>query len=94
MKIASDLAAAAKVFKEAANQGNPARIAEGVKFYIAAASEKEQRIAEEEGSWDTLVSAGAIVLPAGCGPCIGLGTGLLEAGEVGISASNRNFKGY
>lgn len=90
---ASDLAAAAKVFKEAANQGNPARIADGVKFYIAAASEKEQRIAEEEGSWDTLVSAGAIVLPAGCGPCIGLGTGLLEAGEVGISASNRNFKG-
>ncbi len=27
------------------------------------------------------------------GPCIGLGTGLLEAGEVGISATNRNFKG-
>jgi homoaconitate hydratase len=24
---------------------------------------------------------------------IGLGTGLLEDGEVGISASNRNFKG-
>ena len=32
-------------------------------------------------------------LPAACGPCIGLGTGLLEAGEVGISATNRNFKG-
>ena len=32
-------------------------------------------------------------LPAGCGPCIGLGTGLLEAGQVGISATNRNFKG-
>lgn len=53
----------------------------------------EQQAAEEAGDWQTLVDAGAIVLPSGCGPCIGLGTGLLEPGEVGISASNRNFKG-
>ena len=31
--------------------------------------------------------------PRGLRPCIGLGTGLLEPGEVGISATNRNFKG-
>ena len=92
---ASDIAAAARVFKEAAekNGGQVPKIAEGVKFYIAAASIPEQLAAEGAGDWQTLVEAGATVLPAGCGPCIGLGTGLLEPGEVGISASNRNFKG-
>jgi homoaconitate hydratase len=90
---ASDLAAAAKVFKEASQSGKPATIAPGVEFYIAAASIPEQEAAEEAGDWETLLNAGAKPLPAGCGPCIGLGTGLLEPGEVGISASNRNFKG-
>ncbi|MCJ1286517.1 mitochondrial Homoaconitase [Xylographa opegraphella] len=92
---ASDLAAAAKVFKDAAekNEGKIPRIADGVEFYIAAASLPEQIAAEEAGDWQALLDAGAQPLPAGCGPCIGLGTGLLEPGEVGISASNRNFKG-
>ncbi|RMZ89209.1 hypothetical protein DV736_g3562, partial [Chaetothyriales sp. CBS 134916] len=92
---ASDLAAAAKVFKDAAkaNGGKIPKIANGVNFYIAAASLPEQQIAEEAGDWQALVQAGAQALPAGCGPCIGLGTGLLEPGEVGISATNRNFKG-
>lgn len=92
---ASDLAAAAKVFKEAAaaNGGQIPKLADGVEFYIAAASLPEQQIAEDAGDWQTLLEAGAIALPSGCGPCIGLGTGLLEPGEVGISATNRNFKG-
>ena len=82
----SDIAAAADVLKNH-------KIAPGVEFYIAAASSLVQREAEELGHWDTLVSAGAKVLPAGCGPCIGLGVGLLEEGETGISATNRNYKG-
>lgn len=92
---ASDIAAAARVFREAAeaNGGKVPKIADGVKFYIAAASLPEQQIAEAAGDWQVLLDAGAEALPAGCGPCIGLGTGLLEPGEVGISASNRNFKG-
>lgn len=86
---ASDIAAAAAVFK-----ANPtAKIADGVEFYIAAASTLEQEVATKAGDWDTLINAGAKPLPAGCGPCIGLGTGLLKDGEVGISATNRNFKG-
>ncbi|CZS97606.1 probable homoaconitase, mitochondrial precursor [Rhynchosporium graminicola] len=90
---ASDLAAAAKVFIDASTCGSPAKIAPGVEFYIAAASIPEQEAAEDAGDWQALLDAGARPLPAGCGPCIGLGTGLLEPGEVGISASNRNFKG-
>ena len=91
----SDIAAAAKVFKDAAtqNDGVIPKIAEHVRFYLSAASLPEQQAAEEQGDWQTLLDAGAQPLPSGCGPCIGLGTGLLEPGEVGISASNRNFKG-
>lgn len=81
-----DLEAAARVM-----EGK--RVASSVKFYIAAASAAVQAEAERRVIWQKLVAAGAIPLPPGCGPCIGLGEGLLEAGEVGISASNRNFKG-
>jgi len=69
------------------------KVADGVKFYVAAASSEVQKLAEQKGYWNDLLQAGAIELPPGCGPCIGLGTGLLEDGEVGISATNRNFKG-
>ncbi|KAJ2914080.1 hypothetical protein MD484_g6346, partial [Candolleomyces efflorescens] len=82
----SDIAAAADVIRGK-------KVAPGVEFYIAAASSAVQQEAEALGHWEALVQAGAKTLPAGCGPCIGLGTGLLEDGEVGISATNRNYKG-
>jgi homoaconitate hydratase len=69
------------------------KIADGVSFYVAAASAEIQAKAEADGSWSALLDAGATPLPSGCGPCIGLGTGLVEDGEVAISATNRNFKG-
>jgi homoaconitate hydratase len=69
------------------------KVAQGVEFYIAAASSEVQSESEKRGDWQILLDAGAIPLPPGCGPCIGLGIGLLEDGEVGISATNRNFKG-
>ena len=79
--------------KEAAEIVRGKKVAEGVEFYIAAASSEVQKQSEIAGYWQELIDAGAKVLPPGCGPCIGLGTGLLEDGEVGISATNRNFKG-
>jgi len=82
----SDIAEAAAVM-----EGN--RVSQGVEFYIAAASSLVQQESERLGHWGALVASGAKVLPAGCGPCIGLGTGLLQEGETGISATNRNYKG-
>lgn len=82
----SDIEAAAKVIKGK-------KVADGVEFYVGAASSFVQKDAEKSGAWKDLLDAGAVPLPAGCGPCIGLGTGLLKDGEVGISATNRNFKG-
>lgn len=80
-----------------------------MEFYVAAASSEVQKDSEERGDWQALLDAGAIPLPPGCGPCIGLGkglarshepdliffaaAGLLQDGEVGISATNRNFRG-
>ncbi|MCP4547514.1 MAG: homoaconitase [bacterium] len=69
------------------------KIAPGVDFLVAAASREVQAAAEASGDWQTLLDAGARTIPPSCGPCIGMGTGLLDAGEVGISATNRNFKG-
>jgi homoaconitate hydratase len=90
----SDMAAAARVFREAAKkEGKPAKVAPGVEFYVSAASLPEQEMAEEAGDWKVLVDAGAHILPSGCGPCIGLGRGLGEDGDVLLSSSNRNFSG-
>jgi homoaconitate hydratase len=81
-----DLEAAAGVLKGK-------KVASTVQFYLGAASQWVQQEAEKRGVWQILMDAGARPLPPGCGPCIGLGVGLLEKGEVGISATNRNFKG-
>jgi len=64
-----------------------------VDFYIAAASKEVEDECKKAGYWDILINAGAKALIPGCGPCIGLGEGLLNENEIGISATNRNFKG-
>ncbi|MFG0305561.1 MAG: aconitase family protein [Phycisphaerales bacterium JB040] len=83
----SDLEAAAAVF------GDDRAVAPGVRFYIAAASSRVEQAARASGVWDRLLRAGAQPLPPGCGACIGLGAGTLEPGEVGLSATNRNYQG-
>jgi homoaconitate hydratase len=81
-----DIAEAARIVKGK-------HVAAGVEFYLAAASAEAQQRAMQDGHWKALLDCGAIELPPGCGTCIGLGVGTIKAGEVGISATNRNFEG-
>jgi 3-isopropylmalate/(R)-2-methylmalate dehydratase large subunit len=81
-----DLRAAAEVLKGK-------QVAKGTRLLIAPASTNVTRLAIEDGTLGTLVNAGAILLPSGCGACAGLGAGILADGETCIASTNRNFKG-
>ncbi len=69
------------------------RVAPGVRLLVAPASRRVLQEASARGILDTLIAAGASVLPSGCGPCFGGHGGLLGAGERAIGTHNRNFVG-
>ncbi|NDC58848.1 MAG: 3-isopropylmalate dehydratase, partial [Alphaproteobacteria bacterium] len=77
----------------AARALNGRAVAPGVRLLIAPASQQISRQAAQEGVLATLLEAGAILMPSGCGACAGMGAGVLAEGEVCISSTNRNFKG-
>jgi homoaconitate hydratase family protein len=49
--------------------------------------------AMKSGALYDLAEAGCVILNSGCGPCLGAHEGIMAAGEVCLSTSNRNFKG-
>jgi 3-isopropylmalate/(R)-2-methylmalate dehydratase large subunit len=81
-----DLAVAAAILKGK----KPAPV---VRLLVAPASRRILLDAIEAGYIQTLVEAGAIILPPGCGPCLGLHQGVLGDGESCLTTANRNFKG-
>jgi len=64
-----------------------------VRLLIIPASRKIYLEAIKQGFIEIFIRAGALVLNPGCGPCLGAHQGLLAAGEVCLSTTNRNFKG-
>lgn len=82
----SDLCMAAEVLKGR-------KIASNVRLLVAPSSQKVYADAAADGTLSILIDAGATMLASGCGACAALGAGVLSAGEVCISSTNRNFKG-
>ena len=68
-------------------------IAKGVRLIVVPASRTEYLKVYRAGYIETLMEKGAIVQSPCCGPCMGGSFGRLGDGEVGLSTSNRNFRG-
>jgi homoaconitase/3-isopropylmalate dehydratase large subunit len=76
-----------------------ARILKGRKVHprtrllVTPASRQVELDALKSGDLETLVEAGATLLPPGCGVCAGTHQGVVADGERCLSTSNRNMPG-
>jgi 3-isopropylmalate/(R)-2-methylmalate dehydratase large subunit len=77
----------------AANILKGKKIKPSVRMIVTPASQDIYIRAMKEGLLEIFVNSGGVVTNATCGPCLGGHLGLLSAGEVCLSTSNRNFIG-
>ena len=68
------------------------KIASGVQLMVAPASLQDLAAAKTEGVLQSLLDAGATLLPSACGACAGYGSSFADSQTV-ISTTARNFKG-
>jgi 3-isopropylmalate/(R)-2-methylmalate dehydratase large subunit len=81
-----DLALAASILKGKKRHPN-------TRLIVGPASKTILLEAIKRGYISALIETGAIILPPGCGACLGLHQGVLGSGEACLSTANRNFKG-
>lgn len=81
-----DLKAAASILKGL-------HVSPDVRLLVVPASNEVYKKALDASIIKILIDTGAIFSNPSCGACFGGHIGLLAPGEVGISTSNRNFKG-
>jgi 3-isopropylmalate/(R)-2-methylmalate dehydratase large subunit len=81
-----DLAEAARILRGR-------RLAAGVRLFIAPGSKRSTRRLAADGLMQVFLDAGAVLLPAGCGPCNDAVVGPVHSGEVSISTAANNNAG-
>jgi 3-isopropylmalate/(R)-2-methylmalate dehydratase large subunit len=82
-----DLAVAAEILRGR-------RVHARTRLLVTPASHAVALEATRRGYVETLLEAGAHVTASGCGACPGGHNGVVGAGEVCLSSTNRNFRGH
>jgi 3-isopropylmalate/(R)-2-methylmalate dehydratase large subunit len=68
-------------------------VAEGTRLLVTPGSRRVYLEGLKDGTFATLIEAGAAVTTPGCGACVGVHEGIPGDGEVVLSTMNRNFRG-
>lgn len=79
--------------REAAAMVKGKKVKPGIQLLVIPASREIYKQAIKEGLVTSFLEAGANVLSASCGPCLGTGQGIPADGHRVISSANRNFLG-
>jgi 3-isopropylmalate/(R)-2-methylmalate dehydratase large subunit len=69
------------------------RIADGVRLFIVPGTTRSMKRLASEGLMQVFLEAGAMLLPAGCGPCNDAVVGPVGPGEASISTATNNNTG-